>query len=203
LLNERVSRPYLCFAQFDFLVRNKIADGALIAKWRKPGYEYLCSMLAIQKNDSNFGTASLCRVPISRRPPQNQLAPSVRSGCVSCASQDSVNGGPIWWNTPIPNKITRRLKGANRDAPPPAEGEADAAAATGSHQERRAPDLNEAGDERERRAPQHGEGEQEDGEGNDDEGQEQQHAASKRPLEEDDEVPEEVKRRAQALKQMV
>lgn len=35
--------------QFDYLVREKIADGALIAKWRKPGYEILCSMLAIQK----------------------------------------------------------------------------------------------------------------------------------------------------------
>ena len=34
---------------FDYLVREKIADGPLIAKWRKPGYEILCSMLAIQK----------------------------------------------------------------------------------------------------------------------------------------------------------
>lgn len=35
--------------QFDYLCREKIADGPLIAKWRKPGYEILCSMLAIQK----------------------------------------------------------------------------------------------------------------------------------------------------------
>jgi hypothetical protein len=48
-------------------VREKIADGALIAKWRKPGYENLCSILAIQKGDKNFGTTSLCRVPISMR----------------------------------------------------------------------------------------------------------------------------------------
>lgn len=34
---------------FEYLVREKIADGPLIAKWRKPGYEILCSMLAIQK----------------------------------------------------------------------------------------------------------------------------------------------------------
>lgn len=39
---------WLCM-QFDYLVREKIADGPLIAKWRKPGYEILCSMLAIQK----------------------------------------------------------------------------------------------------------------------------------------------------------
>lgn len=44
--------------QFDYLVREKIADNALIAKWRKPGYENLCSLLAIQKSDTNFGTTS-------------------------------------------------------------------------------------------------------------------------------------------------
>lgn len=49
--------------QFDFLVKEKIADGALIAKWRKPGYEILCSMLAIQKGNHNFGTTSHCRYP--------------------------------------------------------------------------------------------------------------------------------------------
>jgi hypothetical protein len=47
--------------QYDFLVREKVADGALIAKWRKPGYEILCSMLAIQKGNHNFGTTSHCR----------------------------------------------------------------------------------------------------------------------------------------------
>ena len=48
-------------AQFDYLVREKIADGALISKWRKPGYEILCSMLAIQRNNHNFGTTAMCR----------------------------------------------------------------------------------------------------------------------------------------------
>ena len=43
--------------QYEYLVREKIADGGLIAKWRKPGYENLCSMLAIQKGDHNFGAA--------------------------------------------------------------------------------------------------------------------------------------------------
>ena len=47
--------------QFDYLVREKIADGGLISKWRKPGYEILCSMLAIQKGNHNFGTTSHCR----------------------------------------------------------------------------------------------------------------------------------------------
>ena len=31
---------------YDYLVREKIADQALISKWRKPGYEILCSFAA-------------------------------------------------------------------------------------------------------------------------------------------------------------
>lgn len=52
---------HLRMLQYDWLVREKIADGALISKWRKPGYEILCSLLAIQKNNHNFGTTSHCR----------------------------------------------------------------------------------------------------------------------------------------------
>ena len=55
------SDRHLCMLQYDWLVREKIADGALISKWRKPGYEILCSLLAIQKNNHNFGTTSHCR----------------------------------------------------------------------------------------------------------------------------------------------
>lgn len=54
-------RMWLSLLQFDYLVREKIADGGLISKWRKPGYEILCSMLAIQKGNHNFGTTSHCR----------------------------------------------------------------------------------------------------------------------------------------------
>ena len=52
---------YFWQVQYDYLVREKIADGGLISKWRKPGYEILCSMLAIQKGNHNFGTTSHCR----------------------------------------------------------------------------------------------------------------------------------------------
>ena len=50
---------------YNYLCREKVADQALISKWRKPGYENLCSLLAIQKSDTNFGTASICRVPMA------------------------------------------------------------------------------------------------------------------------------------------
>jgi len=80
---------------FEYLVRNKIADGPLIAKWRKPGYEYLCSLSAIDTRNTNYGTASICRVPIHQRP--ERPTPSQANGCISCASCDK--GAPLWWNT--------------------------------------------------------------------------------------------------------
>jgi hypothetical protein len=87
--------------QFDWLVREKIADGPLISKWRKPGYNILCSMLAIQKNNHNFGTTSHCRVPMKQRGAQQRITPDVQTGCICCASGDGKYGGPIWWNTPM------------------------------------------------------------------------------------------------------
>ena len=86
--------------QYDFLVREKIADGALIAKWRKPGYELLCSLLAVQANNHNFGTTSHCRVPLRQRAPAQRATPDPQTGCLSCASCDGRFGGPVWWNTP-------------------------------------------------------------------------------------------------------
>lgn len=86
---------------FDWCVREKVADGALISKWRKPGYEILCSMLAIQKGNHNFGTTSHCRVPMRARASQQRITPDVQTGCISCTSGDGKFGGPVWWNTPL------------------------------------------------------------------------------------------------------
>jgi bud site selection protein 31 len=113
---------------YDFLVREKIADGALIAKWRKPGYEILCSLLAIQKGNHNFGTTSHCRVPMRQRAAQQRITPDVQTGCICCASGDGRFGGPIWWNTPLEeNEETaeqnRAVWGQGEEAPP-ADGEA-------------------------------------------------------------------------------
>lgn len=69
--------------QFDWLCREKIADGPLIAKWRKPGYEILCSMLAIQKGNHNFGTTSHCRVPLRLRAAQvSEPTSSIAGGSI-------------------------------------------------------------------------------------------------------------------------
>jgi bud site selection protein 31 len=48
---------------YDYCVANKIVDPALIAKWKKPGYERLCSTFAINPRNYKFGTVSICRVP--------------------------------------------------------------------------------------------------------------------------------------------
>ncbi|GFR40159.1 hypothetical protein Agub_g716 [Astrephomene gubernaculifera] len=95
---------------FEWLVREKVADGALIAKWRKPGYEILCSMLAIQKGNHNFGTTSHCRVPLRARGKQQRITPDVQTGCISCASGDGKFGGPVWWNTPLDEEDGAKLE---------------------------------------------------------------------------------------------
>lgn len=107
---------------YDWLVREKIADGSLIAKWRKPGYELLCSMLAIQRGGHNFGTTSHCRVPFKLRASQQRVSPDVQTGCISCASGDGRFGGPIWWNTPMEegaDEEEHRATWGQASAPPP------------------------------------------------------------------------------------
>eukprot|EP00291_Cryptomonas_curvata_P020348 CAMPEP_0172177374 /NCGR_PEP_ID=MMETSP1050-20130122/15398_1 /TAXON_ID=233186 /ORGANISM="Cryptomonas curvata, Strain CCAP979/52" /LENGTH=184 /DNA_ID=CAMNT_0012849881 /DNA_START=43 /DNA_END=597 /DNA_ORIENTATION=+ len=84
---------------YDFCLREKVVDGNLIAKWKKPGYEFLCSLAAINKGSTNFGTTNICRVPLRLR--SGKIAPSVLTGCISCASCDK--GAPIWWNSRLPD----------------------------------------------------------------------------------------------------
>jgi len=87
---------------YDWLLQEKWGDANLIAKWKKPGYEYLCSLQAIDKKGSNFGTTNICRVPLHLRKPGPQ-GPSVNSGCISCASTEAGRlGGPIWWDSSRP-----------------------------------------------------------------------------------------------------
>lgn len=47
-----------------FIVRawQKLVDGPLMAKWKKPGYERLCSTYVINTKNYKFGTVSICRV---------------------------------------------------------------------------------------------------------------------------------------------
>lgn len=87
---------------YDHLLLEKQADANLIAKWRKPGFEYLCSLMAIDKRNSHFNTTAICRVPLHLRK-SGAAQPSVTTGCISCSSQEAGRlGGPIWWDSPRP-----------------------------------------------------------------------------------------------------
>ena len=55
---ERITKPV-----FDYCVNQKLVDSALMAKWKKPGYERLCSTYVINSTNYKFGTTSICRVP--------------------------------------------------------------------------------------------------------------------------------------------
>lgn len=52
---------------YEYCLKSKIADAALIAKWKKPGYERLCSTYVINPANFKFGTTSICRVPMRDR----------------------------------------------------------------------------------------------------------------------------------------
>lgn len=81
---------------YDWLGRERLVDGPLLAKWRKPGYERLCSLAAVARVGTTYGTTGVCRVPLGQR--RGPITPNVATGCVSCASGD---GGPIWWDDPV------------------------------------------------------------------------------------------------------
>ena len=48
---------------FEYCCAQGLADRALCAKWRVPGYENLCCLRCIQPRETNFGTTCICRVP--------------------------------------------------------------------------------------------------------------------------------------------
>ena len=90
---------------YDYCVRAKVVDAALIAKWKKPGYEFLCSTYVITPSNYKFGGTSICRVPNRDRAGDNEEVCDAYSGCLGCAS-GSTKGGNIFGN-----KYGQRLAG--------------------------------------------------------------------------------------------
>jgi len=72
---------------YDWCLRENYADGALIAKWKKPGYEKLCCLMCIQQKNHNFGTTCICRVPKDKLE-EGKSIECVHCGCRGCASGD-------------------------------------------------------------------------------------------------------------------
>ena len=75
---------------YDYCIINKVVDAALIAKWKKPGYERLCSTYVINPRNYKFGTVSICRVPKHCLAPGTEIEDPM-TGCRGCASGASSN----------------------------------------------------------------------------------------------------------------
>ncbi|KAJ0406361.1 hypothetical protein P43SY_006969 [Pythium insidiosum] len=94
---KRISREV-----YDYCVRMKLVDANLIAKWKKPGYERLCSTYAINTKNFNYGTVSICRVP-RHQLSDDQVVQDRHSGCRGCAS------GPGGYHNIFGNKYGQHL----------------------------------------------------------------------------------------------
>ena len=77
---HRISREV-----YDYCIKNKLVDAALIAKWKKTGYEKLCSTYVINPRNYKFGTVSICRVPKHSLAPGTYIEDPV-TGCRGCFS---------------------------------------------------------------------------------------------------------------------
>ena len=72
---------------YDWLLKNRYADAALIAKWKKQGYEKLCCLKCIQTKETNFNSTCICRVPREQLKEDHAIE-CVSCGCRGCASSD-------------------------------------------------------------------------------------------------------------------
>lgn len=71
-------------AVYQYCIDQKLVDAALIAKWKKPGYERLCSTYVINPANYKFGTVSLCRVPWKNRTSEQKQARDPTVGSFVC-----------------------------------------------------------------------------------------------------------------------
>ena len=91
---QRISRDV-----YQYCIDQKLVDAALIAKWKKPGYERLCSTYVINPSNYKFGTTSICRVPFHDRNDDQKYAKDPTTGCMGCASSSMGNSGNGTSNT--------------------------------------------------------------------------------------------------------
>ncbi|KAG0367877.1 Component of the SF3b subcomplex of the U2 snRNP [Gamsiella multidivaricata] len=70
---------------YEYLLKQGYADGNLIAKWKKAGYEKVCCLRCIQPKDTNFGTTCVCRVPRGKLE-DGKVVECIHCGCRGCSS---------------------------------------------------------------------------------------------------------------------
>ncbi|KAI9917342.1 hypothetical protein PsorP6_012896 [Peronosclerospora sorghi] len=87
---------------YDYCVRRKLVDANLVAKWKKRGYERLCSTFAINTKNYNYGTVSICRVP-RQQLSEGQVIQEKHNGYRGCAS------GPGGYHNIFGNKYGQYL----------------------------------------------------------------------------------------------
>eukprot|EP00814_Leptocylindrus_danicus_P011593 CAMPEP_0116030200 /NCGR_PEP_ID=MMETSP0321-20121206/16704_1 /TAXON_ID=163516 /ORGANISM="Leptocylindrus danicus var. danicus, Strain B650" /LENGTH=208 /DNA_ID=CAMNT_0003504943 /DNA_START=24 /DNA_END=651 /DNA_ORIENTATION=+ len=85
-IHRKISKAVL-----DYCVKNKTADAALMAKWKKPGYERLCSTYVINPD-------YICRVPHTQRSAELKFAQDPTTGCMGCASGKGAGPKNIFGN---------------------------------------------------------------------------------------------------------
>ena len=90
---RRITKPV-----YDYCIQQKLIDAALIAKWKKPGYERLCSTYVINPTNYKFGTTSICRVPMRDRSAEQKTAQDPTTGCLGCASGKGAGPRNIFGN---------------------------------------------------------------------------------------------------------
>ena len=73
-------------AVYDYCTKQKLVDTALIAKWKKQGYERLCSTHAIDTRNFNHGGVSICRVPRYELGSNHPVVEDRHSGCRGCST---------------------------------------------------------------------------------------------------------------------
>jgi len=76
---------------YDWCIKEKIADGNLIAKWKKPGYGNLCCLACIQTRDTHHGTTCICRVPRSQLE-EGRVIECQNCGCRGCGGSGGHGG---------------------------------------------------------------------------------------------------------------
>jgi bud site selection protein 31 len=73
---------------YEYCLREGHADEALIAKWKKPGYEHLCCLSCVAAANHNFGGVCICRVP-RKDLDAGKVFECPHCGCRGCASGDA------------------------------------------------------------------------------------------------------------------
>ncbi|OLL22976.1 Pre-mRNA-splicing factor cwf14 [Neolecta irregularis DAH-3] len=72
---------------YQWLLKQGYADGKLIAKWKKNGYEKLCCLQCIQSKETNFNGTCICRVPRAKVDTDKNVE-CITCGCRGCCSGD-------------------------------------------------------------------------------------------------------------------